>query len=409
MTGLGVVAPNGIGKTDFWESLEAGRSAIGPISLFETNGLKTTIAGEVRDFDVLEHIDLAFKPSRLGRFTQFALTAAKLALDDAHIGKDDLRRFGPVFVGIGVSTSDTEIIERQVLRIEKGGHRNASPFTAIASLPQAAAGAIAEMLDVPVQTLTVSTGCPAGLDAVAAAAREIASGRADMAIAGGADAPITLLTVATFCASGSMSTRNDDPTHASRPFDRQRDGGLIAEGAGVLFLEDLDSAMARGVEPLLEIRGYGAASDPDAQNPSSGLKDSMAAALDNSGYRPADIDYICAHGPSDPVLDRVETIAIKKLFGKKAYSLPVSSIKGVTGNPLAAAGPMQIVACAMAMQKGLIPPTANYEVSDPHCDLDYVPLKARRSGMKLAIVNNHGFGGSNSSMVLARPEAAWNF
>ena len=402
VTGLGVVAPNGIGKVDFWDSVVAGRSAIGPITLFPTDGLRTTIAGEVRNFDILQHVDLTFKPSRLGRFTQFALAATQFALDDASISEQDLARAGPVFVALGVSTSDTEIIEQQVLRIDKGGHKNASPFTAIASLPQAAAGAIAEVLKVQAQALTVSTGCPAGLDAVASAVQEIRAGRFDLANAGGADAPITVLTVATFCAAGGMSTRNEDPEHASRPFDKLRDGGLIAEGAGIVVLEEMDHALARGANPLLEVAGYGAGCDPDPQNPASGLKHSMETALNNAGCRPDDIDYICAHGPSDPVLDRVETAAIKQLFGKKAYSTPVSSIKGVTGNPLAAAGPMQLVACAEIMRTGWIPPTANYEVPDPHCDLDYVPISARRADVRYAMINNHGFGGSNSSLLVKR-------
>ena len=401
MTGLGVVAPNGLGLDELWRNLLAGRSGIVPVTLFDPAGLKSRVAGEITQFNPLDHIDPHLKPHRMARFTQLALAALQMALRNAGLEGADLGGSPrPVPVILGVSTSATDVIERQVRRIERSGAAAASPFTAIASLPQAAAAAAASVLGVESQALTVSTGCPAGLDAVAFAAERIRSGRADLALAGGADASINLLTMATFCASESMSRRNDDPAHASRPFDLHRDGGLLAEGAGILVLEALEPALARGAVPWLEIAGYGLHGDLPSAPPSSGLAASMEMALANSGCRPKDIDYISAHGPSDPVLDRVETESIKHVFGAHAHRIPVSSVKGVIGNPLSAAGAMQVIACALAARHGLIPPTANYETPDPQCDLDYVPDRPRAARLRRALVNSHGYGGSNSTLTV---------
>jgi 3-oxoacyl-[acyl-carrier-protein] synthase II len=406
VTGMGILAANGIGVDAFWDSVVSARSGIKGITLFDTAGLRTTIAGEISGFRALDYIDSSLKPQRMARCSQFALAAAHMALRESRLTRADMERAQPLPVIFGVSTSATEIIEKQVLRIDRNGHKSASPFTAISSLPHAAAGAVATMLPVRSQTLTVSTGCSAGLDAIAWAADWIRSGRCSIAIAGGADAPISLLTCATFCASESMSTRNHEPEKASRPFDRDRDGGLIAEGSAVVVLETLESAVARGATPLLEILGYGSSGDtPDAE-PARGLFDSMQSALHNSGLRPEDVDYVCAHGPSDRTLDRVETDCIRDVFGTRVQRLPVSSIKGVTGNPLAAAGPFQLVACALAMRHGMIPPTANLDTPDPACDLDYVPCKARRGRVDCALINNHGFGGSNSTLAVKSLPAA---
>jgi len=400
VTGIGIVAANGIGLEAFWKTLLAGESGIGPITLFDPTDLKTRIAGEVKNFNALDFIPPAMKPQRMGRFTQLSLAATRLALEDAQLTAAQLKQAEPVAISLGVSTSATDVIEKQVLRIHLHGRQSASPFTAISSLPQAACGAISALLGTAARTVTVSTGCPAGLDAVALAAAGIRAGQYDLAVAGGTDAPITLLTVATFCAANAMSTRNDDPAHASRPFDLHRDGGLIAEGSGMLVLETLDAALARGRRPYLEIRGYGVAADPDRAQPGAGLQLSMNAAIANSGLRATDVDYVCAHGPSDPLLDRVETEMLKATLGSWAYRVPVSSVKGVTGNPLAAAGPFQLAACALALRDGIVPPTANYETPDPDCDLDYVPVEPRRAALRHALINGHGFGGSNSSLVV---------
>ncbi|MDF7798143.1 beta-ketoacyl-[acyl-carrier-protein] synthase family protein [Pontiellaceae bacterium B1224] len=399
ITGVGVLAANGIGKEAFWNSLLAGESGIGPITLFDTSDIPHAIAGEVTDFNPETYIEKSFKPKRMARFTQLALAATNLAIEDAHV-LDSLRTI-TVPICMGVSTSATEVIETQVLRINDRGVRYASPLTAITSLPQAGAGTIAAVLGIKTETMTVSTGCPAGLDAIALAFDSIRRGKRDIAIAGGADAPITKLTIATFDAANMIPSAHKHPEKASKPFDQNRDGGVIAEGACVLILENLDNALSRGAQPLLEILGYGYAGDNQGQPPGHGLNDSMSEALCNAGIMPQQIDYISAHGPSDIHLDYIETLAIKTIFGEHAYKLAVSSIKGVTGNPLAAAGPMQISACAKAFATGILPPTANYETADPSCDLDYVP-QARESQIDFAMINNHGFGGSNSSLVVKR-------
>ena len=399
ITGIGVLAANGIGKEAFWNSLLAGESGIGPITLFDASELPSIVAGEVSDFDPHNYIDKSLKPKRLARFTQLALSAANLAIDDAGIRHHINDSIVPIC--LGVSTSATDVIESQVLRIEKKGARFASPLTAITSLPQAGAGSIASMLGIKTQSITISTGCPAGLDAVAQAFHYIQSGRSEIAIAGGADAPITKLTIATFCAANMIPNGCEDPVRVSRPFDLKRRGGVIAEGACVFVLESLEHALERKANIYLEIKGYGCSGDSPRDIPSSGLETSMLAAINNSGLMPSQIDYISAHGPSDEFLDLAETNMIKKVFSAHAYNLAVNSIKGATGNPIAAAGPMQIASCAMAMRAGMIPPTANYDVADPACDLDYIP-KARKAKIERALINNHGFGGSNSSLVVEK-------
>jgi len=399
ITGIGVLAANGIGKDAFWKSLLAGESGIGPITLFDATDLPSSLVGEVTGFDPENFIDKAFKPRRMARFTQLALAATKMAIDDA--GAQATVKKSIIPVSMGVSTSATEVIESQVLRINEKGIRYASPLTAITSLPQAAAGIIAPTLGIETQAITLSTGCPAGLDAIAHACEYIRSGKSEIALAGGSDAPISKLTLATFNAANMVPSSHRDPTKASRPFDLNRDGGVIAEGACILVLESLEHALERRATPYLEITGYGYSGDHPKKPSGSGLEASMKSAVDNAGLMPEQIDYISAHGPSDVHLDYIETQSIKQVFNGHSYAIPVSSIKGATGNPLAAAGPMQITACALAVKEGVVPPTVNYESPDPSCDLDYVPTP-RMANITKAMVNNHGFGGSNSSLVVER-------
>jgi len=400
ITGLGVLAANGIGKEAFWNSLLAGESGIGPITLFDASDIPNAIAGEVSEFDPLDYIDKSLRPKRLARFTQLALAATNMAIDDANVRNALHKEIVPVC--LGVSTSATEVIETQVLRINEKGVRSASPLTAITSLPQAGVGSIAQMLGIKTRAITISTGCPAGLDAIAHAYACIKSGQSDLAIAGGADAPITKLTLATFGAANMLPKSSYSPEKTSRPFDQNRAGGVMAEGACVLVLENLDHALERGANPYIEVTGYGNSGELPESAPGSGLQESMSIAINNAGLMPTQIDYISAHGPSDEHMDLTETNMIKAVFGKHAFRIPISSIKGVTGNPLAAAGPMQITSCALAIQKGIIPPTANYDSADPFCDLDYVPLTPREIVISRAVINNHGFGGSNSSLVIEK-------
>jgi 3-oxoacyl-[acyl-carrier-protein] synthase II len=405
ITGMGVIAPNGIGLKAFWESLLAGRSGIGPITLFDPGELKSQIAGEVKGFNPLEYIEPELKPKRMARHTQFAYAATMMALQDAGLEISEADLPSPTPVVIGVSTSAMDIIERSIDNFEQRGSNGMSPTAVGALTPQAAANAIADRIGARAHAATVSSACPSGLDAVSIAAAMIQSGESEVAIAGGADAPITKHTFAAFIASGLNSYRNNEPEKASRPFDLERDSGVISEGAGIFVLENLERAQARGARIYLEIGGFARQRDRAPDDPASGLVDSMQIALANARRSINDIDYISAYGPGHPVLDSAEVRYIKEVFGERAYSIPISSIKGVTGNPLAAGGPMQIAACALSFRDQIIAPTANYEVADPSCDLDFVPNRPRKAALNCILMNVRGLGGSASSLVVDRCEA----
>jgi len=401
ITGMGILAPNGIGNDKFWESLLAGRSGIGPITLFDASDLKSRIAGEVKNFDPHDYIEPELKPKRMARHTQFAYAAAMMALKDAGLEVSEADLPSPTPVVVGVSTSAMDIIERSISNFAERGENGISPTAVGALTPQAAANVIADRIGVHAHASTVSSACPSGLDALAIAANMIESGAAELAIAGGADAPITKHTFAAFIATGMSSCRNGEPERASRPFDLERDSGVISEGAGMFVLEDLERAEARGARPYLEINGYARQRDDIPENPGSGLLGSMRLALANSSRSIDAIDYICAYGPGHPVLDAAEVRYIKEVFGERAYSMPISSIKGVTGNPLAAGGPLQVAACALSLRDQIIPPTANYELPDPDCDLDFVP-RPRKAKLDSILLNVRGLGGSASSLVVSR-------
>jgi 3-oxoacyl-[acyl-carrier-protein] synthase II len=402
ITGIGVIAPNGIGLDQFWQSLLAGRSGIGPITLFDATDFKSRIAGEVKGFDPRDYIEPELKPNRLARHTQLAYAATLLALRDAKLDFKNLQLPSPTPVIIGVSTSAIDVIEKVFYAVHEVGPNRASPSSANASIPQAAANFIADRLGASAHAATVSSACPSGLDAMADAVSMIVSGEAEIAIAGGADAPITPLTMASFIASGMASTRNEDPESASRPFDLDRDSGVISEGACIFVLENLERAEARGATAYLEVNGYGKQRDREATRPASGLEHSMKMALANARCTTRDVDYISAYGPGHPILDAAEVDIIKRVFGERAYSVPVSSIKAVTGNALAAGGPFQVAACALTIRDQMIAPTANYRTADPKCDLDFVPNRPRRATVNCALVNVRGLGGSASTMIVQR-------
>jgi 3-oxoacyl-[acyl-carrier-protein] synthase II len=395
------VAPNGIGKADFWRTLAAGQSGIDWITHFDAAKYPTRIAGIVKDFDLSRFVDGRVRPNRMARHTQLGLAAATLAIKDAALDPKHLASHAPVRLVTGVSTGAVDMIERAKENLIARGPARIAPYIVGASQPHAIACAISGILGVDVRMLTISTACAAGLDAVAQASELIRRGKADLVITGGADSATNALMVAAFCSSGLVPSSNGkDPRGVSRPFDRGRTGGIMAEGACMLILEDSVGAMARGAVPYLEIVGAGDSVDSAGSEPASGLLASMRDALTNACLRPEDVDYVCAHGPSDLIMDRVESAMIRELFGPHAERLPVSSIKGVTGNPLSAAGPLEIAACALAMREGWIPPTANYSDPDPECDLDYVGEGARRAVLRHALINLHGLGGSNSSLVV---------
>ncbi len=402
ITGLGVVAANGIGIEQFWRSLIERDSGIGLITLFDAEKLKSRIAGEVTNFDVNDFLSEKLNSKRTARHTQLALAATMLALDDA--GCRDLRmpQSSSVPLVIGVTTVAHDLFNPGLVRTFEGGPAHAPPHLVRDAIPHAITTTIAKYLKFETWSKTLSNGCPSGVDAVYRAAELIRDGSADLAIAGGTDAPIAPLAFGCFINAGLSSCRNSDPAAASRPFDRDRDSGVVAEGAGILILENMEHALARKAEIYAEITGYGTADYGDGENPLFSMEEAMKSALTNACRRPENVDYICAHGPGHPDLDRIETAVIKQVFKDKAYSVPVSSIKGVTGNPLAAAGPMQIIASSLAVKNSILPPTANYEIPDPLCDLDYIVEGPRTADVSCVLVNSHGVSGNSSCIVIEK-------
>lgn len=398
---MGILAPNGIGLRAFWESLVAGRSGVGTITRFDPTSFKSRIAGEVKNFEPLDYIDPKFKPQRMARHTQFAFAAMKMALADANFDPTKHPVDHPIPVMLGVSSTAMDILDDCWGDLSKRGPRGVRAGV-VEGQPQAATQVLTMALGISARATTISSACPSGLDAVATAAAMIRRGEADIALAGGTDAAITPVTMASFATAGLSSTRNSDPERASRPFDLLRDSGVISEGAGMLILENYETAVGRGVSPYLEITGYGTQGDNYTSDEIFGLAQTMRMALESAGKIPDDVDYICAYGPGHPALDIVETDMIKRVFGRQAYSIPISSIKGVTGNALSAAGPHQVITCALCFKYGIIPPTANYEMSDPRCDLDYVPGRYRNRKINTALINVRGLGGGNSSLVVER-------
>jgi 3-oxoacyl-[acyl-carrier-protein] synthase II len=398
---MGVLAPNGIGLDTFWRTLLRGESGVGPITLFDPTGFKSRIAGEVKGFQPADYIDAKYKPRRMARHTQLAFAAMKMALSDASVDVASLAIDHPIPVMLGVSTTAMEILEGGWEDLHRRGPGGVSAGVCDCQ-PQAVTQILALALGLSARATTISSACPSGLDAIASAAAMIRKGEADIAIAGGTDAPITPLSMASFATAGLSSTRNLDPSRASRPFDSERDSGVISEGAAVLVIEELESALARGATPYLEITGYAIQGDDLTSPEVFGLGQTMRSALEAAGKLPEEIDYICAYGPGHPSLDIVETDMIKRVFGRSAHSVPISSIKGVTGNPLSAAGPMQVITCGLAFRHNLIPPTANLENPDARCDLDYVPGHARKRKIETALINVRGLGGGNSSLVVQR-------
>jgi 3-oxoacyl-[acyl-carrier-protein] synthase II len=402
VTGMGILAPNGIGTDAFWESLLAGRSGIGPITLFDASQFKSRIAGEVKGFDPTEHIEPELKPKRMARHTQLAYAATMMALKDASLDIRNLDLSTALPVVIGVSMNAMDVIESAFYSVNSHGPNRMAPTTSAASIPSAPASVIADRIGISARAATVSSACPSGLDAIADAAAMIRSGEVDIAIAGGTDAPVTPLVMGSFVANGLTSTRNGEPEKASRPFDLDRDSGVISEGAGIFVLESLDRAQARGARIHVEITSYGKQRDLDATKPASGLEHSMRLALANAAMLPSDVDHISAYGPGHPVLDATEVEMLKKVFGNHLQQIPVNSIKGVTGNALSAGGPFQLVACALSIRDQLVAPTANYETPDPRCDLDFVRSRPRKAKVDYALLNVRGLGGSASTMIINR-------
>ena len=404
ITGIGILAPNGTGKEAFWQALIEGKSGIGTVTSFKTDDFPTKIAGEVRDFDPGKFFDRK-EAKRMDRFTQFAVAGTKLAIEDAGLNLQsiDSERLAVVF-GTGIGGMET--LEEQARILAEKGPGRVSPFFVPMMIANMAAGQISISIGAKGPNYTIVNACATGTNAVGDAYKLLQRGEADAVITGGSEASVTPLAFAGFCSMKAMSTRNNEPDRASRPFDKDRDGFVLSEGAGVLLLETLEHAMNRGAHIYTEVIGYGSSADAfhiTAPVPGGGgAVASMQAALKDAKLKPEEVEYINAHGTSTDLNDKLETLAIKKVFGAKAYDIPISSTKSMTGHLLGAAGAIELIACCMAIEKGIIPPTINYETSDPDCDLDYVPNKARRQPVAVALSNSFGFGGHNATVILKK-------
>ncbi|WP_340023197.1 beta-ketoacyl-ACP synthase II [Paenibacillus sp. FSL K6-1096] len=406
ITGMGVISPLGNTVEQFWSRLAAGESGIVPITSFDTAQFSTRIAGEVRGFDAEARFGRK-EARRMDRFSQFALAAAEDAW--AHSGlqldKVDRERLG-VYVGSGVGGIQTLMEQGELLRSRGPGR--VSPTLIPMLISNMAAAVISIKLGALGPTLSPVTACSIGNTAIGEAFRLIRYGGADVMIAGGAEAAVTEIALASFGNATSLSSRNEEPQKASRPFDRSRDGFVIAEGGAIVILESLSHALARDAVIYGEITGYGASSDAYhivATHPEGiGAYQAMKLALNEAGITPGEVDVISAHATSTIVGDRSETLAIKKLFGEEAYRIPVTANKSMTGHALGAAGGLEAVALLLSLQHGLIPPTVNLEQADEECDLDYVPNRARAAELRIGISNSFGFGGHNAVIVLRRYE-----
>jgi 3-oxoacyl-[acyl-carrier-protein] synthase II len=404
ISGIGLVTPLGIGTPKNWEAMLRGESGIGPITRFDASRHSTRFAGQVPEFDPLVFIDRK-EVRKMDLFIQFALAAATLAVDDA--GIDPARLEGErtgVYIGSGVGGIGT-IEETHKVLLEKGPDR-VSPFFLPSIIINEASGFVSIKYRSRGPNSATATACATSTHALGDSFRIIARGEADRMLAGGAESPITPLSVAGFCALRALSTRNDDPAKASRPFDAGRDGFVMGEGAGMLLLEELGAALSRGAKIYAEIVGYGMNADAHHVTAPSldgeGAKGVMERALADAGLPPAAIDYINAHGTSTPLNDKIETLAIKKAFGEHARRLAVTSTKSMTGHLLGAAGAVEAGITALCLTHQIMVPTINYEQPDPECDLDYVPNAARPAEIHYALSNSFGFGGTNGCLIFKR-------
>ncbi|HAM41445.1 MAG TPA: beta-ketoacyl-[acyl-carrier-protein] synthase II [Candidatus Omnitrophica bacterium] len=404
VTGLGALTPLGNTADEFWTALTQARSGIGPITRFDASTYPTRIAGEVRNFDPLRYVEKK-EARRLDPYLQYAIACAAMAVEDASLdpARVDGTRFG-VLIGSGIGGIQT-LLETHKTLLEKGPDR-VSPFFIPMMIVNMASGLVSMRFGAKGPNSSVVTACATGNHAIGDAFKIIQRGDADLMLAGGAEAIIIPLTIAGFCAMKAMSTRNDEPTKASRPFDAERDGFVCGEGGGVVLVEALEHAQRRDARIYGEIVGYGMTGDahhltaPDPEG--DGAARAMAAALRDGGLEASEVGYINAHGTSTPYNDKFETLAIKRVFGDHARRLAVSSTKSMTGHLLGAAGGIEAIATLLALHNGLLPPTINYETPDPDCDLDYVPNQARTLPVEVALSNSLGFGGHNATLIFRK-------
>jgi 3-oxoacyl-[acyl-carrier-protein] synthase II len=406
ITGAGCISPVGNDVTAMWSNIRAGRSGVSRITRFDASDYKCQVAGEVKGFDGGERFG-SREARRMDLFAQYILAAALQAVEDAGLEINDSNRdrIGAV-MGTGIGGIGTLFEQMQVFM--ERGHSRVSPFLVPMMLPDSGPGLVAIHLGIRGPNMAVVTACATGTNAIGEGAEVIRRGDADVILAGGSEAGIVPVAIAGLGVMTALTTHNDEPERASRPFDLTRDGFVMGEGAAALVLESLEHATARGANILAEITGYGSTNDAyhisaPAEN-GAGAAICMRNALDNGGLEITQIDYINAHGTSTPLNDKSETAAIKTIFGEHAYDVPVSSTKSMTGHLLGAAGALEAIICIKVLQEGVLPPTINYETPDPECDLDYVPNTARKAPARRVMSNSFGFGGHNATIILTHPE-----
>lgn len=407
ITGMGAITPLGLSVEETWQSLLRGRSGIARFTHFDPSSCASQIGGEVKNFDPRDHME-AKEARRMARFSQFAVAATKMALADAQLIIDQGNAEGiGIILGTGIGGALVETMKAQEVVSEKGAKR-VSPFYVPSMLPNMAAYQVSHACHIKGPSFTITTACAAGTQAIGEAFETIRRGAAQVMITGGIEASHCITELAGFCAMHALSTRNDEPERASRPFDKDRDGFVVSEGCGILVLESLPHALARGARIHAQILGYGASSDAlhvSAPDPTGkGAARAMMAALKEATLSPEEVDYINAHATSTPLGDSAETLAIKRAFGDYAYKVPISATKSMTGHLLGAAGAIEAIASTLTIQQGMIHPTINYETPDPDCDLDYVPNVARAARVDIILSNSFAFGGVNACLVLARYE-----
>jgi len=417
VTGIGAITPVGNSAEQMWQALCEGRSGIGPITHFDATGFPTQFAAEVRDFQLDQYVEDAKRFAYAGRNIRFAVGAAKQAMDDAGLsqGQFDPARFG-VYLGAGEGQQDFALVMSMIAESQKDGEVDLAGFTRrglerlhaqteMEQEPNMPAGHLASLFDAQGPNLNCLTACAASSQAIGEATEIIRRSDADLMLSGGAHSMIHPFGVTGFSLLTALSTHNSDPQSASRPFDRDRDGFVLGEGAGMLLLEEMEHAQKRGAKIYGEIVGYGSTADAyritDVHPEGRGAVACINMALRDAQLNPADVDYINAHGTSTEVNDRVETLAIKRSFGDQAFKTPVSSVKSMLGHLIAAAGSVEAITCLLSIRDGVLPPTMNYQTPDPNCDLDYVPNAARKGRVRRALSNSFGFGGQNVSLIFS--------
>jgi 3-oxoacyl-[acyl-carrier-protein] synthase II len=407
VTGMGAITPLGLNVQDTWQGLVEGRSGIGRITQFDPSAFPVQIMGEVNTFDPGEYMN-AKEAKRTARFSQFAVAAAKMALEDAALTIDESNTEDVgVVLGTGIGGGLVETEKAHLILLNKGVRR-VPPLFVPSMMPNAAAHHVGYAFGITGYSSTIIAACASGNQAIGEGVRAIRDGIAQVVIAGGTESTVCELGLAGICAMRAVSTRNDEPERASRPFDATRDGFVSAEGCGILILESLDQALARGARIYAEMLGYGVSSDayhvsaPDPEGKGSAM--AMRRAIADAGLTPEDIQYINAHATATPIGDPAEVVAIKSVFGPRAYEMPVNATKSMIGHLMGASGAVEAIATIMTIQDGILHPTINYEYPDPECDLDCVPNEAREAHVDIALTNSFGFGGQNACLVLGRYE-----